>query len=194
MLETSLVFNGATSLLLLLVALCSYLLLNNTRMRKKAERKQEFMESSRNAWASTIVDGRGVATPPRNTEEVEWLTEILLKYNNEYSDPVIRGRITELADTFCRDELASKLASRKVNERQYALAIVYQLGMTSLDAEVAAVEPETILDHALKAAILGEGIDVDALSGRQREDPSLARLDEILSGHAVQRGEISREY
>lgn len=194
MLETSLVFNGATSLLLLLVALCSYLLLNNTRMRKKAERKQEFMESSRSAWASTIVDGRGVATPPRNTEEVEWLIEILLKYNNEYSDPVIRGRITELADTFCRDELASKLASRKVNERQYALAIVYQLGMTSLDAEVAAVEPETILDHALKAAILGEGIDVDALSGRQREDPSLARLDEILSGHAVQRGEISREY
>lgn len=194
MLETSLVFNGATLLLLLLVLLCAYLLINNARMRKKAERKQEFIESSRGAWASTIVDGRGVATPPRNTEEVEWLIEILLKYNNEYSDPAIRGRITELADTFCRDELASKLASRRVNERQYGLAIVYQLGMTSLDAEVAAVEPQTVLDHALKGAILGEGIDTDALSERQREDHALARLDEILSGHAVQRGEISRDY
>ena len=172
MLETSHVLYGATVLLFLLFLLCIYLVINNVRMRKKAKRKAEFLTTTRDTWVSAILDGEETDIRLANTEQSEWTTDIFLSYANNYDDPNIRSRVSQLSDDVLAPELSTKLNSRGVPIRQYALLVINQLEMTSLHSEVAALRPQTDLEAALTSLILEGETSLAPFNSAESMDPT----------------------
>lgn len=176
MLNTSTVFYAADVLLLLLLLLCVYLFINNARARAAQDRKNNFLDRARGPFTQAIFDG----TPPditlNTSEEVRWAIEFFLSCYNDYEDPTIRTRLSTLADELFTTELTTQLASRRAATRQYALVVTYQLGMSTLDDKVAAINPRTHLEEALTAAIRG----TPAIGSAEAE-----RLEKILSGSST---------
>lgn len=141
-------------------------------MRKKAERKAEFLTTTRDTWVSAILDGEETDVRLTNTEQAEWTTDVFLSYANSYDDPDIRSRVSQLSDDVLAPELSTKLNSRGVPVRQYALLVINQLDMTSLHSEVAALRPQTDLEAALTALILEGETSLEPFDSAESTGPT----------------------
>lgn len=153
MFDTASVLWAIAFLLVVLFLLCAYLVACNWRTRRKARRKEAFLNASRDAWAANVLDGEAVSVQPQNREQAEWAIEVLLSYTDNYDDPGIRERVSRLADATLAGHLSRRLHSRSTPARQYAMLVVDQLGMASLYHEVAALKPKTKLEAELATSM-----------------------------------------
>lgn len=151
--DTSLIFFSVNVLLVLLVLLTAYLLINNARLKRKEQRKKDYLEQHREAWVRAICDGEDISIALDRSEKVEWTIDIFLSHYNDYQDAVTRSRITGLAEEYITDYLADALRSRRQAARHHALAVIYQLHIDTLGEQVASTSANTEFERALAAAI-----------------------------------------
>ncbi|SER99711.1 hypothetical protein [Corynebacterium cystitidis] len=149
MLETSVIFQGATFLLILLVLLCFYLFIANFRMQKVTNRKEAFVTATRERLIRALFDDEDIDLQINSNYELRWTIETLLSFQNTYGDAEIRNRISWLANDKLTQPLRKQLSSPWKAKRQYALLAVVQLDMTTLDDEVAGLKPRSPFEKSL---------------------------------------------
>lgn len=153
-LNTFVVVSATILLLAVLVTVCIYLLLSSYFHIRRQRKQEEYVHANFPQWQQAIFHGKPLQNLPATSKEYKWTIQNFLKILHAIDDSTVSRRIQEVSNTVFSTYLENELKSQSRARQQYALAVIHELGMTTLSEEVNKVQPASPFQASLKRSAL----------------------------------------
>ncbi|MCQ9344117.1 hypothetical protein [Corynebacterium kozikiae] len=160
-------------LLAILLAVCMYLLLNSYFHVRRKRRQANYVHSHFPHWQEAIFQRKPLHNLPTSSKEYRWTIQSFLEITHTIQDAAVSRRIQELADAVFTNYLENELKSRSWTRKQYALAVIHELGMTALTEEIKKVQPASQFQASLKHLAMEGAASLPAMPKQPKQPKQL---------------------